>query len=155
MNEIDVNQSLMLDNCIRHIYSGIISSNELSHVKNAYQSLYIVNTDPAYLPGSHWIAIYSDGENCELFDSLGNNPNRYGEYFSRFMNQYKKFTYSTAKLQSDDSNKCGIFCIYYSYYRSRGFDLSQIINALCRDTQINENMMDAFMDCYMRSHVTE
>ena len=31
---------------------------------------YIVNTDPHDKPGTHWIALWTDGEHCEMMDSF-------------------------------------------------------------------------------------
>lgn len=148
MNEIDVNQYILLDDCAKHIYKGILSSDELANIERPYKSLHIVNTDPSYLSGSHWIAVYSYDDACEIFDSLGNNPEIYSKHFSKFLDEYRQVKYSTVKLQSEDSIKCGIFCIYYSFYRSRGFTLEQIVNTLCKDTEMNESMMDAFIAWY-------
>jgi len=38
--------------------------------------LMIVNTDPSYEAGEHWIAIYVDSTGCrgEYFDSFGRRP---------------------------------------------------------------------------------
>jgi hypothetical protein len=38
----------------------------------------IINTDPSYLPGKHWVAISIDSKgNCNYFDSFGEPPNKY------------------------------------------------------------------------------
>jgi hypothetical protein len=42
--------------------------------KHTYYGL-IVNTDPHNKPGSHWVAIYGDGDgHTEFFDSYGKPP---------------------------------------------------------------------------------
>ena len=152
MNEIDVNQYLILDKFIQRIYRGVISSNELYKIDKSVRSLYIVNTDPNYLPGSHWICIYSQGEICEIFDSLGNNPKEYTIHFTTFIQEYEKCTYSTVKLQSDTSNVCGIYCIFYSYLKSRGFELTEILNTFSENTQMNDCLMRDFLDRVQQLH---
>ena len=39
---------------------------------------YIVNTDPHYLPGKHWIALWTDGKTCEVMDSYALPLSTYG-----------------------------------------------------------------------------
>ena len=146
MNEIDINQYLILDQFVKQIYRGVISSNELFKIDKSVKSLYIVNTDPNYLPGSHWICIYSQGEICEIFDSLGNNPKEYSKHFTNLMQEYEKCIYSTVKLQSVSSNLCGIYCIFYCYLKSRGFELYEILNTFSENTQMNDYLMKNFLD---------
>jgi hypothetical protein len=49
----------------------------------------IVNTDPANLPGRHWVAFYLNQLNdVECFDSFGNSPVVYSIYLKQFMNRF-------------------------------------------------------------------
>jgi len=36
--------------------------------------LLVCNLDPAHCPGTHWVAIYIDGDYGEYFDSIGRTP---------------------------------------------------------------------------------
>ena len=145
MNEIDVNHYLTADNQIKQIYKGVIGSNELFLVDKSTKSIYIANTDPNYLPGTHWVAIYSHEETCEIFDSLGNKPSTYGFNFSNLTNNYQKYTYSTAKIQNSKSTLCGVYCIFYCYLKSRGFKMGEILEYFSTDTEMNDYLMRSFM----------
>ena len=46
-----------------------------------YDKYFIVNTDPASKPGSHWVAVYT-GDSPEFFDSLGQSPSTVWERIS-------------------------------------------------------------------------
>lgn len=144
MDEIDLNQYLIIDDQIMRLFRGIISANELCMIENK-QSLYIVNIDPNFLPGSHWVCVYVEKDTCEIFDSLGNNPSKYNDYFKTFMNKYKKCRYSIVKLQDEKSKMCGAYCIYYCYLKSRNFMLSHIIDSFSKDFKLNDYLVSTFV----------
>lgn len=59
------------------VIRGIFSSNNLPFLvsKYMYPSAYICNTDPSYLPGSHWVVFWMHSPiQAEFYDSLGNPP---------------------------------------------------------------------------------
>ena len=145
MDEIELNQYLIIDDSIMRLFNGIIGSNELCMIENNKRSLYIVNTDPNYLPGSHWICVYVDNDTCEIFDSLGNNPSKYNKYFKDFMDKYKKCSYSISKLQDIKSKMCGAYCVYYCYLKSRNFKLSHIIETFSKDNQMKDYLISTFL----------
>ena len=153
MNEIDINRYLLSDYHINQLYKGVISSNELFLIEINTQSIHIVNTDPNYLPGTHWIAIYSHGEICEIFDSLGNKPSTYSWRFSDLTNKYQKYIYSTAKLQNNESRLCGVYCIFYCYLKSRGYKIHEIIDYFSRDGEMNDYLMISFMRKFREENV--
>ena len=145
MNASTINEYLISDVNIKRIYRGVISSNELYKICKNNECLYVVNTDPNYLPGSHWIVIYSSNKSCEIFDSLGENPLSYGTHFTNFLFNYNKYSYCIKQLQNKMSNTCGIFCIFYIFWKTRGFDLNEIVNTFSHDTVLNEYLMRKFM----------
>lgn len=148
MNELNLNYFLMLDDNIRYLYNGIISSDELNDIDENDERIYIVNVDPSYMPGSHWIVMYTNNYRCEFFDSLGNHPSIYGIHFDSFISKCNSLTFSMNKLQSKTSTKCGMYCIYYCFYKARGYDINQIVNTFTKNQTNNDNMMDAFMEWY-------
>lgn len=70
---MDAGELLMLRKNKRYtsdVIRGIFSSNNLSYLVSKYPAAYICNTDPSYLPGSHWVVflIYSPIQS-EFYDS--------------------------------------------------------------------------------------
>ena len=58
--------------------------------KNISGKCYIVNSDPSYLPGEHWIAIYFPSQSVpEFFDSLGKTPSYYSNSIVSFLKRKK------------------------------------------------------------------
>lgn len=52
------------------VIRGIFSSNNLPFLVSKHQSAYICNTDPSYLPGSHWVVFWMHSPiQAEFYDS--------------------------------------------------------------------------------------
>lgn len=87
-------QAVKTDEKIVSQFGGVLASDQLTHVAlcpNHRPRLYIVNTDPSWLPGRHWVVIYIPQETnapAEFFDSLGKHPDTYSPVFSIFMNTF-------------------------------------------------------------------
>ena len=77
----------------------------------------ICNTDPSWLSGRHWVAFYfTDKQYAEFFDSFGNRPEHYNSNFSQFLqlnSKDGKYKYNSWKLQENESNVCGLYCLLY------------------------------------------
>ena len=77
----------------------------------------IINLDRDDQPGSHWVAVYIDGDgNSEYFDSFGRPPEK---------KEIKKLligdtVYNGIQLQSPFSSACGQYCVYFLFHRVRG-----------------------------------
>ena len=102
---------------------GVYTSDAIPiHVKKR-PLLYIVNTDPSYMPGEHWVMNYigEDGS-VEYFDPLGEAPSSTIEHYLWRIcpNGYLKIT---TALQGSTSSNCGQFCLYYSYFHGRNFSI--------------------------------
>ncbi len=83
----------------------------------------IANTDKSDESGTHWVAMYKDKTSCDYFDSYGNVP---------FENKFLRENFSCNKnvLQSPYSDVCGHYCLYFLYYRCRGYSLNEIVQNL-------------------------
>jgi hypothetical protein len=100
--------------------------------------LMIVNTDPSYLSGTHWIAIFIDPsrQRGEYFDSFGRPPD---EHFTSYMNAHcSNWIYNKRQLQSVISKFCGYYCIVYCLLRSIGKDMNSFLKTFSRDTGYND-----------------
>lgn len=93
---------------------------------------FIINTDASSKPGKHWCACYFNGSGqAEFFDSYGKPPSYYNNAFaSCLQNNSVVQLYNTKKLQSNYSNVCGQFCLYYLIHRTRGQKFKDIVDTL-------------------------
>ena len=77
MKTEELEQYMLNDPFIRKYYGGVVALDQLPQ-KISKPKIFIVNSDPAALPGQHWYAVYFTTIN-EHFDSAGFYP-RIGEY---------------------------------------------------------------------------
>ena len=57
-------------------FRGVYANDEMKWMKSvSYPSSFVINLDPSYKPGSHWVAVYFDKNGVgEYFDSLAGDP---------------------------------------------------------------------------------
>lgn len=146
MNGLEIQNILLNDEDIVKLYCGVKAANEMDTISNKIKCLYIVNTQPRYFPGLHWVVIYCNNTLCEFFDSFGNPPSFYGTFFNDFVNKYDICLYSKMKVQQFGSDSCGLFCIYFCYYKSRGYTYNEIMKQFSNDKDVNEFIVKQLVD---------
>ena len=57
-------------------FRGVYAIDEMKSIKSlSYPSSFVINLDPSYQPGSHWVAVYFDKNGVgEYFNSLAGYP---------------------------------------------------------------------------------
>lgn len=72
----------------------------------------ICNTDPHYLPGTHWVAIYiaKNGSGC-FFDSFGRPPD--GNILLFLLRNTTRWNYNRKVIQDISSKLCGQYCLLF------------------------------------------
>ena len=134
MNSEDIERAL------KHVrdFDGVFAADELPDKPR----LLVANTDPASRPGRHWVCICVENGRGEYFDSFGRPPT---VDFERYMDGHcSSWTFNRRQLQSVISRFCGHYCIYYCLLRSRGVDMSKIVNSLTSDTGLNDVLVHRF-----------
>ena len=82
---------------------------------------FIINLDPSYKEGSHWVAVnFNKNGTSHYFDSYGRPPE--GNVLS-FIERFspRGFTFSKNKYQDDYSSSCGYFCILFVLLKHEKF----------------------------------
>lgn len=126
------------------VVKGVFSSNSLPQMVHKYPSAYICNTDPADLPGSHWVVFWMHSpEHAEFYDSLGNAPGYYNTAFDAFLqNNCKNCLYNNVQIQHKESISCGYHVLFYVWMKCYNYLMSQIIRILLNctypDTYVKE-----------------
>jgi hypothetical protein len=113
-------------------------------------ALIILNTDKSTGPGEHWCAAFiSESKHCEYFDPLGAPPNNkiLGYSFLSHLSKHSKtIEYNTIPVQNITAQTCGPHCIYFSYFKARGFSLNAILTRFySSDTQLNDKLVTQFV----------
>ena len=92
---------------------------------------YIVNTDHHDEPGTHWIALWSDGNVCEIMDSYGLSLEVYGTTgpIVEWLNRHFKYqAHNGQSLQSLFSQSCGDYALMYLTDRAEGRSMHDFFN---------------------------
>ena len=117
-------------------FKGTFPKDQLPKIKEKTFAI-IINTDSSDKPGEHWVAIYSDDEITEYFDSFGLPPlhQEIIKYLDSTSNQWH---YNSLTIQSVTSTTCGLFCVLYIKLRLRGYTYSDIIALFCHKLKLND-----------------
>ena len=109
----------------------------------------VVNTDPDYKPGAHWIAIYIDkSRNGEFFDSYGLQP-IVKSHKAFLRSNCKKLTCNRKKMQSLNSSVCGQYCLLFLHFRASGHSMSEFQRLFSTNTIKNDFLLKTkFQQCF-------
>ena len=91
---------------------------------------FIINTDGISSPGSHWVSIFlPENSEAEFFDSLGRCPSYYSQFILDFLIEHspRGFIYNYKRLQPPNSSTCGLYCLYFLYYRTKNISFQEIL----------------------------
>lgn len=102
----------VIDDVLRVIpeFIGVYSIDNLPLGIKVKRFALVVNTDPSYRKGSHWLTIIVKNRCCFYFDSLGGPP-RIKEIRS-FCSNFTKCYYNPYKHQKNDQVTCGGYSIF-------------------------------------------
>ena len=85
------------------------------------RTAYIVNTDPAGEPGQHWLGLWTEQYQCEIFDSYGLPLHVYtNPELHQWWGQWKHLIRSDIILQAIDSRTCGHYALFFLKARAQG-----------------------------------
>ena len=111
--------------CFIPNFIGVFSADQIHLVKlKQFPCYFVVNTSESNVSFGHWIAIKCSRSRIEIFDSLGGKPNNWGNYPRDLLNFLTHYSFShnfiiSPELQSQESQLCGLYCIYFILFRSR------------------------------------
>ncbi len=100
---------------------------------------FIVNSDPNFKPGKHWMVIFLPktksgicNSAAEFFDPQGLPPSAYGKEIVKFLKANSDFQYAfnSLQVQEDWSSICRLYCCYYILNRFQGQSMRDIISDL-------------------------
>ena len=143
MTTSEIESYMLSDPYIRCCYGGVLPSNELpTHIVRNKPKLYVVNTQKSNQRGQHWIAIYLNANEPEYFDSLGNIPLKEFEDFLILNGPH--YLRNMKQVQAINSNLCGLFCLFFAYFRTRGVEMQDILNMFKKDYAFNDLLVKFF-----------
>ena len=148
MDTYELEEKLALDSKTYATSGGVYALDQLPSHVHRRPLLLIANTQPSFLSGRHWVVVYIGVKETEFFDPLGQAPNA---TLHRYLLGCGSGGYlrNETRVQGDDSSKCGQFCLYYCYFRSRGFALRCILQSLTMDYAVNDYIVEQLVHRYM------
>lgn len=140
MNTLQLQRYMINDPFIRERFGGVVAIDQLPlYVEKP--SVFIVNTDPISLPGKHWVVLYIDRVS-EHFDSSGLQPRpRFKNYLITTSDSY---LFNSMRVQNVASKSCGLFCLFYCYFRCRDYTFKQIMEMFSENLALNEMTVHLF-----------
>ena len=137
-----------------NVTTGVLPCDEVHTVESSRFAI-IINSDPHYLPGTHWLAFFRDSPDSvfEFYDSLAQDPSSYGEDFINFIKlQGGNCRRSLIQIQDVKQTTCGNHCVFYLYKRLRGFLMDEIVNEFDhKDLTKNDHFVVRFTDQVIKS----
>lgn len=155
MNNLQIEQALQADSITRTVFVGVFAADTLPNKE--YPGAYVCNTDPASLPGQHWIAFFLPRPGIvQSFDSFGKNPGEYSNYIKSWLGK-DELVYSKKTFQTKDSVVCGNYCLFFILLRSYHVSYSDFISILSDNKNINDRFIHKFINKYfnMKTNLTD
>lgn len=148
LSSLDLNNFISKDEILLPMFQGVYASNRIPE-HNPLGKFFIINTEPSWSPGKHWVSIYFPFHSLpEFFDSLGKCPSFYSNYILDFLieNSAVGFVYNYKRIQNVYSSSCGMYCLYFAYHRSRNVYFKDILKKFSSSNLgYNENIVQDFV----------
>ena len=127
MNSRQLSWTLSDDKFTKPSFRGVYAIDEIKSIKSlSYPSSFVINLDPSYKPGSHWVAVYFDKNGVgEYFDSFAHYPLHEVVHF--LCSHAKGWQYNRMQVQELSTMTCGQFVVFYIYQKSQGLTLEVIL----------------------------
>ena len=98
-------------------FLGVFSIDTLP-VAIKFRTFCICNTDVEQGLGKHWICfLRNEKSKIECFDSLGISIEKKALLLKFCKFNQKSLIFNESKFQKDDTDSCGLFCIYFLFER--------------------------------------
>ena len=132
LNNVQLDYLARDDPQLKRYFYGTVACDRLPKSPRKTQPQgYIVTTDPHDQPGQHWLAVWTDGNVCEVLDSYALPLETYvqGAPLRAWIVQHWKYVVTNGKsLQAISSKSCGDYALLYLKAKARGRTLQEFLN---------------------------
>ena len=131
LNTWQLKHALSDNRITRKDFEGVYPSDHLKTFSRK-PDLIVVNTHPSNKPGDHWLLFFNGGPGViEMFDSLGRDPEHYGKDIQDFITRFASTVkFINHRVQPVNSALCGLYCLYYAYFRCNGKSMNSIVSMM-------------------------
>ena len=116
MDEDDINDLIQKCRKLKYKFCGVFAANNFPQ-KFPRNSFLIVNASPSNNPGTHWLLLCNRNKKIIFADPLGQSIIAYRDLYHRLSDtnaQICQFL-EHQPIQSQNSELCGLFCIYIAH----------------------------------------
>ena len=106
------------------------------------RTAYIDNTDPHDEPGTHWIALWTEGNVCKIMDSYSIPLEVYGTTvpLQEWLDcNFKYKVHNGKSLQSLFSQSCSSYALMYLIDRAQGRSMHEFLNGFSKKDYVNND----------------
>lgn len=123
---------------LRRVFQGVYPADQLPRSPTkTVRAAYIVNTDPAGEPGQQWLGLWTEKNQCEIFDSYGLPLHVYTlPDLHQWWNQWKYLTRSDMTIQALDSQTCGHYALFFLKARAQGQSYQEFLGRWSSDNLV-------------------
>ena len=107
--------NLQIESCLKDYPATVCCANELPANVGVGTRTFIVNTDTCDRGGSHLVTFH--------FPLLGTGGNVSLIFTNVLIVNGPQYYYCSSEIQPDDTDTCGLYCLYYFKWRHRGMKL--------------------------------
>ena len=127
----------------RRVFCGVKPLDKIPQRRVRRPCSFVVNTDKSDQPGEHWFGIFVPRRGqVEYFDSYGRPP-QHREVLTFLRLNGNKFKYNMKRIQSNESQNCGQFTLFFIYFRSKGYTMDQYMKLYSNiDYQYNDQIIE-------------
>ena len=119
-----------------NVFRDVVPVDGIPGRKNQW-GIYVVNTQPSYNPGEHWITIEYDPEYTYYFDPYGIPPTKTILQHLEKTRAKKPILYSNVRRQGRRQT-CGHYCIYHTLTRTTHL---YSMNVFSDDLDVNDRIV--------------
>ena len=118
-----------LERYLKNLSATVCCADQLPVRVGSRTQSFVVSTDSCDREGTHRVAFHFPKEGpTEFFDSFGRALEKYHRHFRNVLiangPQYK---FNTVRVQPEDDDTCGLYCVHFVKYRYRNFTLETIV----------------------------
>ena len=131
-------------------FIGVFAEDQLKNIAlMSFPSFLVINLDPSYLSGSHWLAVRISHTSIEIFDPLGFDifnwpriPCNLLNFLFRWSKHRKRFI--SPLIQSKTSLLCGYYCIAFVLCRNI-ISFNEFMNIFKSPKQNDNLLLNVFL----------
>ena len=130
MNGYQIQRIFLTNPSTKLIYNGVHQNKSyLFDLNQKETSLTVIYTNKKNTLFGHWVLLYRCGGFLYFFDSLAKCPEFYGGVLKFFHQQFSGCMINVLKnpLQASGSFTCGGYVIYFGFFLSKKYNISQML----------------------------